>query len=78
MARKPEQTKKVLDYQKRAEECASWAQSAVNVQARDVFAKMEAYWRKRAKMEQTAGGTADKAEAPLVPDKPWRTREPIR
>jgi hypothetical protein len=77
MARKPEPPKKVLDYQKRAEECASWAQSAVNVQARDVFAKMETYWRKRAKSME--GATADKAaEAPLVPDKPWRTREPIR
>ncbi len=81
MARKPEQptSKKTFDYQKRADECASWARSAVNDQARDVFAKMEGYWRKRAR-DKGASNTADKgAEATLVPEKPsGREHEPTR
>ena len=84
MAQKPKPPnkppKKPLDYQKRADECASWARSAVNDQARDAFAKMEVYWRERASRDQSAAKDADKgAEATLVPDKPSRrTPEPTR
>ena len=46
-----------IDFRKRADDCALYAATAHNDRAREVWAKMEQYWRKRA-----AG-----AEAPLVP-----------
>jgi hypothetical protein len=46
-----------IDFSKRADDCALYATTAHNDRAREVWAKMEQYWRKRA-----AG-----AEAPLVP-----------
>jgi hypothetical protein len=48
---------KDTDFTKRADDCALHAATAHNDRAREVWAKMEQYWRKRA-----AG-----AEAPLVP-----------
>ncbi|MPZ38615.1 MAG: hypothetical protein GEU95_11195 [Rhizobiales bacterium] len=58
-----------IDFNKRADECALHAATAHNEHAREVWAKMEQYWRKRA-----AG-----AEAPLVPDQPTqRNRERVR
>ena len=51
---------KDIDFTKRADECALHGATAHNDRARDVWAKMEQYWRKRA-----AG-----AEAPLVPADP--------
>jgi hypothetical protein len=48
---------KDIDFSRRADECAQHAATAHNDRARDVWTKMEQYWRKRA-----AG-----AEAPLVP-----------
>jgi hypothetical protein len=48
---------KDIDFSKRADDCALHAATAHNDRAREVWAKMEKYWRKRA-----AG-----AEAPLVP-----------
>ena len=51
---------KDIDFSKRADECALHAETAHNDRAREVWAKMEQYWRKRA-----AG-----ADAPLVPDQP--------
>ena len=56
-----------VDFSKRADECALHAATAHNDRAREVWAKMEQYWRKRA-----AG-----AEAPLVPDQPTN-RERVR
>ena len=53
-------TKESIDFEKRADECALHAATALNDRAREVWAKMEQYWRKRA-----AG-----AEAPLVPAQP--------
>jgi hypothetical protein len=38
---------KRFDYAERAEDCALHAATAANDQARDVWRKMEAYWRKR-------------------------------
>jgi len=49
-----------IDFEKRADECALHAATAHNDRAREVWAKMEQYWRRRA-----AG-----AEAPLVPAHP--------
>lgn len=49
---------KDTDFRKRADECALHATMAQNDRARDVWTKMEQYWRKR----------ATGAEAPLVPD----------
>jgi len=46
-----------IDFSKRADECALHAATAHNDRAREVWTKMEQYWRRRA-----AG-----AEAPLVP-----------
>ena len=51
---------KDIDFNKRADECALHFATAHNDRAREVWAKMEQYWRKRA-----AG-----AEAPLVPADP--------
>jgi hypothetical protein len=51
---------KDIDFSKRADECSLHAATAHNDRAREVWAKMEQYWRKRA-----AG-----ADAPLVPDQP--------
>ena len=51
---------KDIDFSKRADECALYRATAHNDRARDVWANMEKYWRKRA-----AG-----AEAPLVPAHP--------
>ena len=51
---------KDIDFTKRADECALHGATAHNDRARDVWAKMEQYWRRRA-----AG-----AEAPLVPADP--------
>lgn len=48
---------KDTDFAKCADECALHAAAAQNDRAREVWTKMEQYWRKRA-----AG-----AEAPLVP-----------
>jgi hypothetical protein len=60
---------KDIDFSKRADECALHAATAQNDRAREVWAKMEQYWRKRA-----AG-----AEAPLVPAQPTkRDRERVR
>lgn len=56
-----------IDFKKRADECALHAATAQNDRAREVWAKMEQYWRKR------AAGT----EAPLVPDQP-KERERAR
>ena len=65
--------KKDMDFSKRADECALHAATAHNEQAREVWAKMEQYWRKRA-----AAGV----EAPLVPEQPkwptWPKRERVR
>ena len=55
---------KDIDFGKRADECAHHAATAHNDRAREVWTKMEQYWRQR------AGGV----EAPLVPDQP-RERE---
>ena len=55
------------DFSKRADDCALHAATALNDRAREVWAKMEKYWRKRA-----AG-----AEAPLVPAQPT-DRERVR
>jgi hypothetical protein len=61
--------RKQSDYTKRADECALHAMTAHNERARDVWAKMEQYWRKR----------AASTEAPLVPDHPTlRNRERVR
>ena len=58
-----------IDFQKRADECALHAATAHNDRAREVWAKMEQYWRKRA-----AG-----AEAPLVPEQTTASdRERVR
>jgi hypothetical protein len=46
-----------IDFRQRADDCALYAATAHNDRARDVWVKMEQYWRKRA-----AG-----SEAPLVP-----------
>jgi hypothetical protein len=51
-----------IDFRKRADECALHATTAQNERAREVWAKMEQYWRKRA-----AG-----AEVPLVPAQPTK------
>jgi len=60
---------KQFDYLKRADECALHAATAQNDRAREVWAKMEQYWRKRA-----VG-----AEAPLAPDQiAKREREQTR
>ena len=60
---------KDIDFSKRADDCALHAATAQNDRAREVWAKMEQYWRKRA-----AG-----AEAPLVPDQPTKQdRERVR
>lgn len=48
---------KDIDFTQRADECALHGATAHSDRARDVWAKMEQYWRRRA-----AG-----AEAPLVP-----------
>jgi hypothetical protein len=61
--------KEGVDFKKRADECALHAATAQNERAREVWAKMEQYWRKRA-----AG-----AEAPLVPELPAKqNRERVR
>jgi hypothetical protein len=52
---------KKFDYNKRADECSLYAAVAKNDRAREVWAKMEKYWRKRA-----AAG----ADVPLVPTQP--------
>jgi hypothetical protein len=58
-----------IDFRKRADECALHAATAHNDRAREVWAKMELYWRQRA-----AG-----AEAPLVPELPAKQdRERVR
>jgi len=49
-----------IDFSKRADECALHATTAHNDRAREVWVKMEQYWRKR----------AEGVEAPLVPDQP--------
>ena len=59
---------KDIDFTKRADECALHGATAHNDRARDVWAKMEQYWRRRA-----AG-----AEAPLVPADPVTTPERMR
>jgi hypothetical protein len=60
---------KDIDFSKRADECALHAATAQNDRAREVWAKMEQYWRKRA-----AG-----SEAPLVPAQPTKQeRERVR
>ena len=56
-----------IDFSKRADDCALHAATALNDRAREVWAKMEKYWRKRA-----AG-----SEAPLVPAQPT-DRERVR
>lgn len=58
--------KQRIDFRERAEECARHATTALNERAREVWAKMEQYWRRRA-----AG-----IEAPLVPVQPpkWAPR----
>jgi hypothetical protein len=50
-------TKQSIDFTKRAADCAVHAASAQNARAREVWAQMAQYWRRRA-----AG-----VEAPLVP-----------
>ena len=55
-----------LNFSERADECALHAATAQNERAREVWAKMEQYWRKRAG-----------AEVPLVPDQPAK-RERVR
>jgi len=58
-----------IDFNKCADDCALHAATALNDRAREVWAKMEQYWRKRA-----AG-----VEAPLVPDQPVKQdRERVR
>jgi hypothetical protein len=37
-----------LDYQQRVVECARQAETAPNLQARIIWKRMEAFWRKRA------------------------------
>ncbi len=60
---------KDIDFSKRADECLLHAATAQNDVAREVWAKMEQYWRKRA-----AG-----SEAPLVPAQvATRERERVR
>jgi hypothetical protein len=59
---------KQFDFNKRADECALHAATARNDRAREVWVKMEQYWRKRA-----AG-----AEAPLVPNQPTKRDERVR
>jgi hypothetical protein len=59
---------KDIDFAKRADDCAMHAATAHNDRAREVWTKMEQYWRKRA-----AG-----VEAPLVPDQPGPNRERVR
>jgi hypothetical protein len=59
---------KDIDFSKRADECSLHAATAQNDRAREVWAKMEQYWRKRA-----AG-----SEAPLVPAQPAKERERVR
>jgi len=54
----------ILDFKQRADECALHAAMAHNERAREVWARMEQYWRKRAG-----------AEVPLVPELPT-TRNP--
>ena len=54
------QSSKDIDFAQRAEECAMYGATAHNDRAREVWAKMEQYWRKR----------AEGAEAPLVPAHP--------
>ena len=51
------QQAKDIDFSRRADECALHAATAHNDRARDVWTKMEQYWRRRA-----LG-----SEAPLVP-----------
>jgi hypothetical protein len=55
-----------LDFNKRADECSLHAATAQNDRAREVWAKMEQYWRKRA------------AETPLVPEQPVKSSERVR
>ena len=57
-----------IDFRKRADDCAIYAATAHNERAREVWAKMEQYWRKRA-----AG-----AEAPLVPAPGAHDHERVR
>jgi hypothetical protein len=58
-----------IDFSKRADECLLHSATAQNDVAREVWAKMEQYWRKRA-----AG-----SEAPLVPAQPVKQeRERVR
>jgi hypothetical protein len=52
--------KKDMDFTQRADECALHAATAHNERAREVWAKMEQYWRKR----------AASTDAPLVPNHP--------
>ena len=60
---------KDIDFSKRADECLLHASTAQNDRAREVWAKMEQYWRKRA-----AG-----SDAPLVPAQPTKQdRERVR
>ena len=47
-----------LVYQKRAVDCAARAASAKTDKARDVWHRMEKYWRRR----------ADECDVPLVPE----------
>jgi hypothetical protein len=57
-----------LNFSERADQCALHAATAQNERAREVWAKMEQYWRKRAG-----------AKVPLVPDQPTtRDRERVR
>lgn len=56
--------KKPIDFNKRADECALHAATAHNDLAREVWAKMERFWRKR------AADVATGVEAPLVPELP--------
>ena len=55
---------KQLDFLKRADECSLHAATARNDRAREVWAAMEQFWRKR------AAETAAADEAPLVPKQP--------
>jgi hypothetical protein len=44
---------KTLTYQDHIKQCVKWREEATNDAARDVWRKMEAYWRERAASQTT-------------------------
>jgi hypothetical protein len=60
--------RKKFDFKERADECALRAATARNDRAREVWVKMEEYWRRR----------AANSEATLVPKQPRGPLQPAR